>query len=105
MSVSRRYEILLPLKFNDGQPVPRESIVAALLELEERFGAVSSETQIIHGIWRHQGERFRDDLIRVWVDAPDLPEHRQFFAAFKERLKADFKQLDIWMTTYPIDVV
>jgi hypothetical protein len=50
-------------------------------------------------------ERFRDDLIRVWVDAPDLPEHRRFFADFKERLKADFKQLDIWMTTYPIDVV
>ena len=53
----------------------------------------------------HQGERFRDDLIRVWVDAPDLPEHRRFFIEFKERLKSDFKQLDIWMTTYPIDVV
>lgn len=105
MSASRRYEILLPLKFNNGQPVPRATIVAAVLELEERFGAVSSETQIIHGIWRHQGERFRDDLIRVWVDAPDLPEHRQFFAALKERLKSDFEQLDIWMTTYPIDVV
>jgi hypothetical protein len=105
MSASRRYEILLPLKFNDGQPVPRETTVAALLELEERFGAVSSETQIIHGIWRHQGERFRDDLIRIWVDAPDLPEHRRFMAAFKERLKSDFKQLDIWVTTYPIDVV
>lgn len=105
MSASRRYEILLPLKFNDGQPVPRETIVAIVLELEERFGAVSSETQIIHGIWRHQGLRFRDDLIRVWVDAPDLPEHRQFFVELKQSLKIRLQQLDIWITTYPIDVV
>ena len=78
---------------------------AAVLELEERFGAVFSETQIIHGIWRHQGERFRDDLIRVWVDAPGLPERRAYFSELKGRLKSHFQQLDIWKTTYPIDVV
>ncbi len=32
MSKSRRYEILLPLKFNDGQPVPDSLIRATLLE-------------------------------------------------------------------------
>ena len=37
----RRYEMLLPLRFNDGQPVPDELIADTLLELEERFGAVS----------------------------------------------------------------
>jgi len=95
----------LPLKFNDGQPVPRELIVNTLLELEQRFGAVSCETQIVHGIWRHQGQRFRDDLMRVFVDAENQPEHRQFFIAYKEQLKTRFKQLDIWMTIYPIDVV
>ena len=61
MSDWRRCEILLPLKFNDGQPVPRQLLGQTLLELEERFGAVSCEAQIIHGIWRHQGQRFRDD--------------------------------------------
>ncbi len=105
MSDWRRCEILLPLKFNDGQPVPRELIVNTLLELEQRFGAVSCETQIVHGIWRHQGQRFRDDLMRVFVDAENQPEHRQFFIAYKEQLKTRFKQLDIWMTIYPIDVV
>jgi hypothetical protein len=34
----RRYEILLPLRFNDGQPVPDDLIADALLELEKRFG-------------------------------------------------------------------
>ena len=46
MSDWRRCEILLPLKFNAGQPVPRESSTETLLELEQRFGAVSCETQI-----------------------------------------------------------
>jgi hypothetical protein len=58
MSKSRRYEILLPLKFNDGQAVPRELVVETVLDLEQRFGAVSCETQIIHGIWSSEGVRF-----------------------------------------------
>lgn len=81
MSDSRRCEILLPSKFYDRQPVPGELIAETLLELEPRFGAVSCETQVIHGIWRHQGQRFRDDLIRVFVDMENGPEHREFFLA------------------------
>jgi hypothetical protein len=106
MSASfRRFEILLPRRFNDGQPVPDELIADALLELEERFGAVSCETQTIRGLWRHEDELFRDDLVRAFVDAPDLPESRQFFLGFKERLKAAFRQIDIWVTTYPIEIL
>ena len=47
----RRYEILLPLRFNDGAEVPEQLLVDTLFELRERFGAVSSETQIIQGQW------------------------------------------------------
>ena len=54
-STFRRFEILLPLRFNDGQPVPGEFIADTLLELEQRYGAVSSESQAIQGLWRHQG--------------------------------------------------
>jgi hypothetical protein len=74
----RRYEILLPLRFNDGESVPDDFVADTLLELEQRFGAVSSETQTIRGLWRHEGESYRDDLIRVFVDVADLPDHRQF---------------------------
>ncbi len=80
-------------------------IADTLLELEERFGAVSSETQTIRGLWRHEDQLFRDELIRVFVDTPDDPESRQFFLEFKERAKVRFKQIDIWMTTYPIEVL
>jgi hypothetical protein len=101
----RRFELLLPLRFNDGQPVPDEVIGDALFELRERFGSVSSETQTIRGIWQHEGTVYRDELVRVFVDTPDLPESREFFIAFKERLKVQFKQIDIWMTTYLVEVL
>jgi len=44
MSKWRRYEILLPLRFNDGRPVPWTVIGETLTELRHRFGAVSWET-------------------------------------------------------------
>jgi len=80
-------------------------VAETLLELESRFGSVSSETQIIRGLWEHAGLSYRDELIRVFVDVADTPENRHFFIEFKERLKARFQQLDIWLTTYPIEVV
>lgn len=106
MSASyRRYEILLPRQFNDGQTVPDELFAQTIIELRERFGAVSAETQIIRGIWQHEGDIYRDDLVRVFVDVADLPEGLAYFREFKERLKTRFKQVDIWMTSYPIDVL
>lgn len=101
----RRFELLLPLNFNDGKSVPAELLVETMLELENQFGAVSSETQIIQGHWRYQGETYKDKLTRVFVDVSDTPANRQFFVAFKERLKARFQQLDIWMATFPVEVL
>jgi hypothetical protein len=101
----RRYEILLPLKFNDGQPVPDELIGTTLNELRGEFGAISSETQTIHGIWSHLGEEFQDELIRVFVDVEQERDATDFFLGFKEELKQRFQQLDIWITTYRIDVL
>jgi hypothetical protein len=101
----RRFEMLLPLRFNDGTPVPDEAVADTLIELEEQFGAVSCETQTVRGHWRHEGRGYRDDLIRVFVDVPDATENRQFFLTYKERLKARFRQLDIWLTTYLIEVL
>jgi hypothetical protein len=46
MSTSARYEILLPLRFNEDQAVPDALISDTLLELENHFGAISWETQV-----------------------------------------------------------
>jgi hypothetical protein len=101
----RRYEVLLPLRFNDGTPVPDSLVAETLLELEQQFGAVSFESQMIRGQWTFQAESYRDDLIRVFVDVPDSPATREFFVALKERLKARFRQIDIWLTTHPLEIL
>jgi hypothetical protein len=104
-STLRRFEMLLPTSFDDGQPVPDDLLADTLLELRQQFGAVSAETQIIRGIWEHAGLTHRDNLVRLFVDAPDTARSRRFFIAFKKKLKTRFRQIDIWLTTYPIEVL
>ena len=101
----RRFEILLPLRFNDGSPIPDELIGQTILELRQRFNAISVESQTIRGHWQFQGEEFRDELVRLFVDVADTPENHKFFVEYKEQLKSRFQQLDIWMTTFLVELI
>ncbi len=105
MTSLRRYEILVPLLFNDGSPVPEALLAQTFAELREKFGAASWETQLVRGSWEQEGTTFRDNLTRFFVDVPDLPEHRLFFKEFKKTLKQRFKQVDVWITSHPVDVI
>ena len=48
-----RFELLLPLEFNDGRPIPRQLLADAALEIEHRFQAVSWESQVIEPKFRN----------------------------------------------------
>lgn len=76
-----------------------------LLSCEGVFGAVSSETQIIRGQWVHEGQTYFDDLLRVFLDVPDSPDSTEFFRAYKQTLKGRFRQIDIWMVTFPVEII
>jgi hypothetical protein len=97
--------VLLPLKFNDGRPVPEALVADTVLELFYQFGAVSSETQTIHGQWGYATELYRDELVRVFVDTEDSDATIDFFVGYKEQLKLRFDQIDIWIVTYPIEII
>ena len=101
----RRYEILVPLLFNDGTPVSEELLAQTFSDLRMKFGAASWDTQIVRGSWEHQGVAYRDNLTRFFVDVPDLPEHRTFFEEFKQTLKQRFMQIDVWITSHVVDVI
>ncbi len=101
----RRYEILLPLRLNDGRPTPPNLLAQTLEELECEFGAISCETQVIQGRWQSGGRVFRDDLIRIYVDTEKGPRVEAFFIQLKGRLKQRFEQLDIWVTSHTIRVL
>jgi hypothetical protein len=98
----RRYEILLPLRYNDGRRIPGELLSQTRTELRDRFGALSSETQIIRGD-DAETESDGDELVRVFIDVPDSQENRDFFKATQERLAERFEQVEILVTTFPVE--
>ncbi len=100
----RRFEVLLPLRFNDGRDVPGEWLAEAVLEVVDRFGAASYETQKVEGHWRHDGVTYRDDLVRLVVDVPNTDENRDWMREFKRRWKDRLEQLDLWLISYIIDL-
>ena len=100
----RRFELLLPLRFNDGREVPAEWIAEAVLEIVDHFGAASYETQKVEGHWRQGGILYRDDLVRVVVDVFDNIRNRQWLKQFKARWQVRLEQLELWMVSYRIEI-
>jgi hypothetical protein len=100
----RRFEVLLPLQFNDGRNVPAEWLADAVFEIVDRFGSVSYETQKLEGHWRHGGVLYQDNLVKLIADVPDLDESRLWMGQFKSRWKSRLEQIDLWMISYRIDV-
>jgi hypothetical protein len=96
----RRFEVLLPLQFNDGRDVPAEWLADAVLEIVGQFGASSYETQKIEGHWSHGATTYRDTLVRLVIDVPDSVKNRQWMKSFKQRWKVRLDQLDLWMVSY-----
>jgi hypothetical protein len=100
----RRFEVLLPLQFNDGRDVPGEWLAEAVLEIVDHFSAASYETQKLEGHWRHGGVLYRDNLVKVVVDVDDSPDSRQWMKDFKARWRDRLEQLELWMVSYLIEV-
>jgi hypothetical protein len=55
----RRFEVLLPLNFNDGRDVPDELLAEAVIEVRVRFGAVKYESQRVEGHWQQEGTWYK----------------------------------------------
>ena len=101
----KRYEILLPTRYNDGTPVEPGKLFQTQEELVDRFGALTTSPELNRGVWTHAGHRFEDEHLRVIVDVPPASENQAFFRDFKERLKSRFRQIEIWIVSYDIEVV
>ena len=100
-----RFEILLPLFYNDGRPIEDEKFVETDDELVQVFGATSTDSVIVRGHWVYQSTRYEDRLLRIRVDVTDTPENWQHMRDAKESLKRRFDQLDIWITASRIEVI
>ena len=101
----RRYEMLLPLAHNDGRPVDPAKHRSTHDELVARFKAVTRLPSVARGVWVHQGTTYAEDFIRLFVDVPDTPANRKFFVRLKATLLERFEQLEIYIASYPVDIL
>ena len=101
---TKRFEILLPLNYNDGTLIEAEKFDQTAEELSDRFGGITQDTVRITGAWKYGSARYRDDLLRIRIDTND-PQARVFFRAQKDVWKARFQQIDIWIVAYEIEII
>ena len=83
-----RFEILLPLFYNDGRPIEREKFLETDDELVRQFGATSTDTVVVRGRWVYQSTLYHDQLIRVRIDVEDSPQNWESMSQLKFNLKA-----------------
>ena len=100
----KRYEIHLPTRYNDGFPVEEERFAETRRDLVAEFGAVTWCPERLQGIWSQGGKIFEDTHIKVVIDVEDTQAVRAFLGRFKETLKSRFRQIEIWMISYPIEI-
>lgn len=101
----KRFEILLPLNYNDGRPIEPEKFLLTHRALIEKFHATTVDTIEASGSWLYRGTLYRDRLMRVTIDSDQPDEAYAFFRNYKEVLKARFEQLDIWITAHDVDLI
>jgi hypothetical protein len=101
----KRYEILLPLAYNDGSPVEPEKHAKTFKELRNQFGAATLGSTVAIGHWMHKGKLYEDKLIRYRLDIADSPETHNFFEEYKQVLEERFSQLDIYITVIDIEII
>lgn len=103
----KKYELYLPLKYNNGQPIEPEKLKQIREALIAEFGAltVSSLSAPFQGAWKYGGVEFIDDIIKLEViTTADLKTDR-FFKRFKRHLKQLLDQVDILITAQDIRTI
>jgi len=101
----KRYEILLPLKYNTGEQIEFEKFQITLNELLENFEGISKDMIEVLGQWYYQGTVYADKLYRWRLDVKNTRKNRKFFKEFKQVLKERFEQEDVWITANTIEVI
>src|SRR5207245_694598 len=66
----RRYEIILPTRYNDGTAIEPEKVLLTNRELSIQFGPASFLPEPVRGIWIHQGQWFEEANVRLFYFEP-----------------------------------
>ena len=103
---ARRYDIFLPLMFNDGRAIPIGYFEQVERQLLERFGGVTSQEREfpLRGIWQGETQLYFDQVI-VMTALDFRPRgSSRFIAGLKRELLCRFDQLEILITESALHV-
>ncbi len=100
----RKYEIYLPLKYNDGRDIEPEKYRQVKVELSAYFGGITMSPMAapFEGTWIQHGIEYRDVIIKVEIVAADDEKIERFFRDYKETLKEVFQQHEVLITVQEI---
>jgi hypothetical protein len=97
---ARRYDLYLPLTFNDGRPVPDSRFDSVEQKLLKRFGGVTSQQRSfpLRGIWQGERRLYLDDVIVITALDFRARGSSRYIGMLKQEMLRDFKQVEILIT-------
>ena len=103
----KRYEIYLPINYNDGSRVEAWKFRQVKTELSGMFGGVTASPLAapFEGTWFHQGSEYRDMIIKFEIITSDDESIEVYFKNYKETLKEMFQQIDILITVQDLKTI
>jgi hypothetical protein len=103
---ARRYDLYLPLTYNDGRPVEDERFDAVERRLLAQFGGLTAQQRDfpLRGIWQGKTRLYLDQVIIMTVLDFRSRGSTRSIREFKTLLLRDFDQLEILITESPLRV-
>lgn len=97
---ARRYDLFLPLTYNDGSSIEDEKFDAVEQRLLARFKGLTSQQHDfpLRGIWQGETQMYFDQVILMTVLDFGRRGSARFIAQFKKDLLEEFEQLEILIT-------
>jgi hypothetical protein len=97
---ARRYDLYLPITFNDGRPIPDSLFDAVERRLLAHFGGVTSQQRDfpLRGIWQGDAQLYLDQVIVMTVLDFRARGSARFITTLKRNLLREFDQLEILIT-------
>jgi hypothetical protein len=103
---ARRYDVYLPLQFNDGRRIPRRRFYDLEQQMLARFRGVTSmqEKFPLSGAWLGESKLYIDQVIVVTALDFRRRGSSRFVARLKRQLIESFQQLEILITETAVRV-
>ncbi len=106
---ARRYEIYLPVEYNDGTPIEDAAYDRIEQDCLHRFGGVTQirRSNPLRGLWREGEMIYQDNIVLfTMIDFSDqIEENQSFMEEYKEFLKERLQQREILVTFHDLYVL